>query len=115
MNFIEYLEPTMDDYTYSEPELKKELVRICKQHGFWRIKNAKGEGMPDWTILCAFNRKFYVELKSTGEKPTKRQEFVISRLRSMGFTVYVIDTMPLLYEVFEYEIKESIKSQKMPL
>jgi hypothetical protein len=59
--------------------------------------------MPDRIVLMPGGRIWFVELKTTGKKPTPRQEFVIGWLRKLGFEVWVIDTQELLNE-FEKRI-----------
>jgi hypothetical protein len=53
-------------------------------------------GMPDRICLAPFGRIWFVELKSTGKKPSKRQDFVHKWLRKMGFEVWTVDTQELL-------------------
>lgn len=70
------------------------------------VKKLKGEalkffcmsftGMPDRIVLMPGGRFWFVELKSTGKKPTPRQAVVHDWLRRLGFQVYVIDTQELL-------------------
>lgn len=43
---------------------------------------------------------WFVELKSTGRKPSKIQEVVIGWLRDMGFQVFIIDRQEQLDEFF---------------
>jgi hypothetical protein len=72
------------------------------------VKKLKGEalkffcmsftGMPDRIVLMPGGRAWFVELKSTGNKPSPRQEFVIGWLRRLGFQVFVIDTQEGLDE-----------------
>jgi hypothetical protein len=72
------------------------------------VKKLKGEalkffcmsftGMPDRIVLMPGGRVWFVELKSTGKKPSPRQEFVIGWLRKLGFQVFVIDTQEGLDE-----------------
>lgn len=55
-------------------------------------------GVPDRIVLLPGGRINFVELKSTGKKPTKLQEKVISDLVSLGFETYVIDRQERLDE-----------------
>lgn len=50
-------------------------------------------GLPDRMCLLPEARIFFVELKSTGKKPTKIQERVHKMIRDLGFRVHVIDSM----------------------
>ena len=49
-------------------------------------------GVPDRLLLTDFGRLVFIEFKRFGEKPKRRQPMVIKMLRSMGFTVELIDT-----------------------
>jgi hypothetical protein len=48
-------------------------------------------GMPDRLVMMPGGRMAFVELKTEGRRPTRLQEKNISRLRVMGFEVWVID------------------------
>ena len=48
-------------------------------------------GYPDRIVLFPGGLMAFVELKSTGKKPTKLQEIRHGQLREMGFPVYVVD------------------------
>jgi len=54
-------------------------------------------GLPDRLVLLPGRVLFFAELKSTGKKPTLLQKKTHERLRLLGFDVYVIDTLELLY------------------
>lgn len=59
-------------------------------------------GYPD--RLCLVNdRCFWVELKTTGERPTAIQEYRHRQLRRMGQRVYVVDSTESLEAVIEKE------------
>jgi hypothetical protein len=72
------------------------------------VKKLKGEalkffcmsftGMPDRIVLMPGGRVWFVELKSTGKKPSPRQQFVIDWLQKLGFDVRVIDSQESLDE-----------------
>ena len=55
-------------------------------------------GFPDRIVLMPGGRIWFAEIKSTGKKPTPIQEVCISQLRSLGFTVFVIDSQEQLDE-----------------
>lgn len=48
-------------------------------------------GFPDRIVLMPGGRIYFVELKSQGKKPSKRQRYVHGLLSRLGFPVYVID------------------------
>ena len=77
-----------------EQKLKKEIEKI----GGLAIKfySAYFTGLPDRIILLPGGIIKFVEVKSTGKKPTPRQRIVIQLLQKLGFAVYVIDSEELL-------------------
>jgi hypothetical protein len=83
----------------SEKVLERRLCALIKQKGGWAIKLLSSfvVGLPD--RLCLVNGKaYFVEIKSTGKKPSPAQRVVHKRLERVGFTVYVIDTTEKLNE-----------------
>ena len=72
---------------YSEKYLERKLVERIKAHGGLCLKFASvtEAGYPDRLCLMPNGKTLWVELKTTGRKPTKLQE--------RGFAVYVVDDM----------------------
>jgi len=58
-------------------------------------------GFPDRIVLMPGGRIYFVELKSEGKTPSKRQRFVHKLLNRLGFPVYVIDDETGLNEFFK--------------
>lgn len=88
-----------------EKTLEKNLRELVKRLGGIALKFfcMSFTGIPDRLVLMPGGRLWFVEVKSTGVKPSKRQEFVHTWLRKLGFEVWVIDTQELLNE-FEKRI-----------
>lgn len=84
----------------SEKLIERKLVDAVKAKGGICVKfySAYQRGVPDRIVLMPQGRVYFVELKSTGKKPTKLQELLIGKLRSLGFIVEVIDTIEKLTE-----------------
>lgn len=84
----------------SEKLIERKLVDAVKAKGGLCVKfySAYQRGVPDRIVLMPQGRVYFVELKSTGKKPTKLQELFIGKLRSLGFIVEVIDTIEKLTE-----------------
>lgn len=84
----------------SEKLIERKLVDAVKAKGGICVKfySAYQRGVPDRIVLMPQGRVYFVELKSTGKKPTKLQELFIGKLRSLGFIVEVIDTIEELTE-----------------
>lgn len=80
---------------YSEKYLERKLVERIKAHGGLCLKFASvtEAGYPDRLCLMPHGRTLWVELKTTGRKPTKLQEIRHQELRERGFSVYVVDDM----------------------
>lgn len=77
----------------SEKTLEARLVDEVKKRGGVALKLTSQfhRGMPDRLVLLPFHTLAFVEMKSTGQKPSALQEVAIALLRSMRFTVRVID------------------------
>ena len=78
----------------SEKTVERFLNAEVKKLGGWSIKilSTLISGLPDRLILLPMGRIYFVELKSEGKKPSPIQSLVHNKLRSLGFTVLVIDT-----------------------
>ena len=93
----------------SEKALEAELRERCKALGWMCIKltSQYQRGLPDRLILMPGGRVCFVEIKTTGNKPTAVQKLTHERLRALGYRVEVVDTtesldnliVELLYEV----------------
>lgn len=58
-------------------------------------------GLPDRLCLFPGGRLFFIETKSTGDNPGKLQKIIHTRLRNLGFIVYVIDTVERVKEFID--------------
>lgn len=78
----------------SEKLLEKKLREAVLMLGglavkFWSVSFT---GFPDRVVLMPGGKISFVELKTTGKKPTPRQVYVIGLLKKLGFEVFVIDS-----------------------
>ncbi len=84
---------------YTRPESEKNieaaLVREVAEMGGLCLKYASSTttGYPDRLVLLPEGRVFWVELKTTGRKPGKKQQLRHQELRALGQTVYVVDSL----------------------
>lgn len=80
---------------YSEKDLEKKLNAKIKLLGGISIKllSYLFAGLPDRMCLLPGGRIIFVELKTTGEKPSKIQLIIHRKLKELGFAVLVIDTL----------------------
>lgn len=90
---------------YSEKVVEGHLVEMCAVNNGMCIKLLCNHiiGLPDRLCLLPHGKIFFVELKTTGRKPRKIQQIMHDRLRSLGFKVFVADTIEkvdsILYEM----------------
>lgn len=86
-----------------EQKIEKELIRKARQLGGEAIKlnSSSLAGLPDRLVLLPFEKVAFVELKAPGKKPRKLQMIIHERLRSLGFKVYVVDSMEMAREVLD--------------
>lgn len=100
-----------------EVESEKHLERLLKNaventmHGLClKLLSQHTTGLPDRLCLLPIGRAFFVEVKTTGKKPRKIQEFIHRRLRSLGFRVYVLDSSQVLRTIltdYGYDVPPS--------
>lgn len=85
----------------SEKIIEVKLREAIKQRGGLALKilSQFHAGLPDRLVLLPEGRAFFVELKSTGEKPRLLQRKAHSVLQTLGFQVYVIDTTEKLQKL----------------
>lgn len=86
----------------SEKVLERKLCAQTKDKGGLAIKmiSALMSGLPDRLLLFPGARLFFVEMKTTGKKPTKLQLLIHRRLEALGFPVTVIDSTEGINEFF---------------
>lgn len=92
----------------NEKVLERRLRNEVKKLGglavkFWVVNFA---GFPDRVVLMPGGRIWFVETKSTGKTPTKIQQKVISILRDLGFSVWVVDSENML-SLFLNKVKDA--------
>lgn len=87
----------------SEKALEARLVDEVKKRGGMAVKLTSQfhRGMPDRLCVLPFHTIAFVEMKSTGEKPTALQEAAMQQLRSMRFAVRVVDSTETLDELLQ--------------
>ena len=78
----------------SEKTLEARLVREIEARGGMALKYTSQfhRGIPDRICLLPGGLSVFVELKSTGQKPTKLQQHAMDRLDSMGHPTMVVDS-----------------------
>lgn len=78
-----------------EKKIESALVGACTTEGWQPIKlnSSSCRGLPDRLILMPDGRVVFVELKAPGKKPRALQKLCHRKLTSLGFKVYVIDSI----------------------
>lgn len=86
----------------SEKVLERKLAREVEKAGGWSLKMLSTHltGLPDRVCLMPGGKTFFVEVKTTGEKPTKIQLHQHRKLKRLGFEVYVVDNSQDINELF---------------
>ena len=78
----------------SEKDIERFVCKAAKDLGGLAIKtNAiNHKGVPDRLILLPGGKVGFLELKTTGKKPTKLQEYWLSVLSGLGFAATWVDS-----------------------
>ena len=87
----------------SEKTLEARLRREVTKQGGLAVKllSQLHRGLPDRMVLLPGGRIYFVELKSTGRRPTLLQRSCHEQLRRMGFSIYVVDSTETLEAFLE--------------
>lgn len=87
----------------SEKTLEARLVREIEARGGMALKYTSQfhRGIPDRICLLPGGISVFVELKSTGKKPTKLQAHAMERLDAMGHPTCVVDSTEKLLELLQ--------------
>lgn len=90
----------------NEKLIEKKLREAVKAFGGLALKFSSPyhRGMPDRVLLMPNGMVGFVEIKTTGKKPTELQKVAHKQLRELGFKVEVIDK-PEQIEEFLNELK----------
>lgn len=90
--------PKLAPYYCSEKWLERQLVDIIKSLGGECLKlyTISVTGLPDRLALLPGGQTFFVEVKSQGQKPRAIQSWWHNKLRGLGFTVLIVDSVESL-------------------
>lgn len=85
----------------SEKVFERELSKFVEERGGMAIKLLSQfiKGLPDRMFLLSGGIVIFVEFKSTGKKPTKIQTYIHTKIKVLGFLVYVVDSVESYGEV----------------
>ncbi|WP_278833292.1 VRR-NUC domain-containing protein [Porphyromonas cangingivalis] len=88
----------------NEKLLEKKLNLLVEKTGGLSIKFESRllAGMPDRLVLYPGGQTYWVELKTTGQKPRAIQKYRHEQLRQMGQEVFIIDSIDSLNEFIDY-------------
>jgi len=81
-----------------EADIEAHLVKRVKEAGgiAYKFTSPQRRSVPDRLVLMPGGQVWFAELKAPGAKPTEAQAREHERLRSMGFTVEVVDDKGLI-------------------
>ena len=82
----------------SEKVLERKLCKRVKELGghAYKFVSPNQRGVPDRLCILPHGITVFVELKTTGKKPTKLQELCMNELRELGQQCVVIDSSEAL-------------------
>jgi len=91
--------------TEEEKAIEKKLNAALKLRGGWGLKLLTDfiKGLPDRLCLLPGGVVFFVEVKTTKKRSSKMQIYIHSKLRNLGFSVYVLDNSGRITEIIENE------------
>lgn len=78
-----------------EKDLERRFVAAAKGAGYdaEKLVAAGKRGWPDRTVLMPGGKVLFFELKTPKGKTSKQQDSTHDRLRSLGFDVFVVDSL----------------------
>lgn len=87
-----------------ESEIEKKCVKIAKRQGYtsYKFVSPGHRSVPDRIFMREAGEIFFVEFKRQGGKPTPKQKEEIEKIRKLGFTVWVCDSV----EDFETKLED---------
>ena len=86
-----------------ESMIERKFVRYCREQGIVTLKlnPVWYRNIPDRIVIFPGDLCFFLELKRLGEKPRPGQVKRIRRLRKMGYTVHVADSLEKAKQLVE--------------
>lgn len=87
----------------SEKDLERRLRNEIEKRGGMALKHTAQyhRGIPDRIVLLPNGVTVFVELKSTGKKPTALQAHAMQKLLDLGFACFVVDSTESLESVLD--------------
>lgn len=104
--------------TESEKTLEARLRKEIEKRGGIALKHTAQyhRGIPDRIILMPGGYTFFVELKSTGKKPTALQNRAMQKLNLLGFSCAVVDSTEMLNQFLTFvdTITNDLQTPQLP-
>lgn len=82
-----------------ERDIEKRLVTEVTRRGGMVVKQTSTSGIPDRLVLAPLGLCAFVELKAPRKKLRKLQEHRKKQIETLGFDVYVIDSIEGINEI----------------
>lgn len=79
-----------------ESSIERKFVKEAQKRGFLALKMTGYAGIPDRLLLCN-GEAIFVELKTNTGRLSKVQELVHTKLRGLGFKVFVVRDVNLFF------------------
>jgi hypothetical protein len=101
----------------SEKAIEKYCQKVAKDYGGVAVKfsSPSNRGVPDRMLLMPGGRVAFLELKSTGRKPTKLQQYWLDRLNDLGFKATYADTKKSVKEFITSITKWPNRQKDLPI
>ena len=94
---------------YSEKYLERTFSEKLNESGkceVIKLLSTFVKGVPDRVVLCAGGYVGFAEIKTTGKKPTKIQLYIHSKLKKLGFKVFVVYDVETRDEAIKYFLNQ---------
>ena len=87
----------------SEKQIEQKLVAEVKKRGGLapKLVSLGFDGMPDRIVLLPDGKMSFVELKAPGRKPRAIQRRRIRELVTLGYGVFIVDSVEMIGEVLD--------------
>ena len=89
-----------------EKQIEKAVCDYAKEKGclVYKFSSPGHAAVPDRMFILPGGRMFMIEFKAPGKKPTAPQLREHLRLRAMGVSIDVVDSINLGREIINYEV-----------
>lgn len=85
----------------SEKKIEETLTKHVKSLGGMCLKLLpfQVKGLPDRMVLLPQGKVIFIELKSSIGKPSKVQEYMLLKIKNLGFETLIINSINQIYDI----------------